>query len=76
MVNLKLRKKGVKTHRAPYSERIFIGVAIMIMIGLLWLKYLPNYPLEIALGISIVIILALLKDYWLPSSRRQFSKKR
>jgi hypothetical protein len=48
----------------------------MIMIGLLWLKYLPNYPMEIALGISIVILLALLKDYWLPSSRRQFSKKR
>jgi len=50
--------------RPPYSGRITMGVAIMVGIGLVWLKFLPNYPMEIALVISIVIIIALLKDYW------------
>jgi len=50
--------------RPPYSGRITMGVAIMVGIGLFWLKFLPNYPMEIALVISIVIVIALLKDYW------------
>lgn len=50
--------------RPPYSGRITMGVAIMVGIGLFWLKFLPNYPMEVALVISIVIVIALLKDYW------------
>jgi hypothetical protein len=50
--------------KPPYSGRITMGAAIMVAIGLLWLKFLPEYPMEIALVISIGIILALLKDYW------------
>ena len=41
-----------------------MGAAIMVAIGLLWLKFLPDYPMEIALAISIAIIALLLKDYW------------
>ncbi|WP_455364952.1 hypothetical protein [[Eubacterium] cellulosolvens] len=53
-----------RKEKPPYSDRIFMGVAMMVMIGLLWLKFLPGYPEEIALVISIGVILALLKDYW------------
>lgn len=62
-------KKQIEKKKPPYSDRIFIGVAIMIMIGLLWLKFLPELPMEIALAISIGIILALLKDYWYPARK-------
>jgi hypothetical protein len=41
-----------------------MGAAIMVAIGLFWLRFLPEYPMEIALAISIAIIAALLKDYW------------
>jgi len=54
-----LRKK-----KPPYSGRITMGAAIMVAIGLLWLRFLPEYPMEIALVISIAIIAVLLKDYW------------
>lgn len=50
--------------KPPYSGRIFMGAAIMIAMGLFWLKYLPQYPMEIGLAISIGIIMVLLKDYW------------
>jgi len=51
----------VKRERAPYSTRIFIGVSLMILIGLLWLKYLPQYPMEIALAISLITLFLLVK---------------
>jgi len=54
----------LKKKKPPYSSRIFMGVAVMVAIGLLWLKFLPGYPMEIALAISIAIIAVLLKDYW------------
>lgn len=54
-----LRKK-----KPPYSSRITMGAAIMVAIGLFWLRFLPEYPMEIALAISIAIIVVLLKDYW------------
>jgi len=41
-----------------------MGAAIMVAIGLFWLKFLPEYPMEIALVISIAIFAGLLKDYW------------
>jgi len=50
-----------KRKRAPYSDRIFIGVSLMILMGLLWLKYLPEYPMEIALVVSLVVLFLLLK---------------
>lgn len=54
----------LKKKKPPYSSRITMGVAIMVVIGLLWLRFLPDYPMEIALAISVAIIAALLKDYW------------
>jgi len=54
----------LKKKKPPYSSRITMGAAIMVAIGLLWLKFLPDYPMEIALAISIAIIALLLKDYW------------
>jgi hypothetical protein len=54
----------LKKKKPPYSSRITMGVAVMVAIGLLWLKFLPGYPMEIALAISIAIIAVLLKDYW------------
>jgi len=51
----------VKRERAPYSNRIFIGVSLMILLGLLWLKYLPQYPMEIALAISLITLFLLVK---------------
>ncbi len=41
-----------------------MGAAIMITLGLFWLKFLPEYPMEIALVISMAIFAVLLKDYW------------
>jgi len=54
----------LKKKKPPYSSRITMGVAVMVAIGLLWLKFLQGYPMEIALAISIAIIAVLLKDYW------------
>ena len=54
----------LKKEKPPYSGRITMGVAVMVAIGLFWLRFLPDYPMEIALAISIAIIAALLKDYW------------
>ena len=54
----------VTKKKPPYSGRLTMGFALMVAIGLFWLRFLPNYPLEIALAISIVIIVVLLKDYW------------
>jgi hypothetical protein len=54
----------LKKKKPPYSGRITMGAAIMVAIGLFWLRFLPEYPMEIALAISIAIIAALLKDYW------------
>jgi len=50
-----------KRKRTPYSDRIFIGVSLMIFIGLLWLKYLPEYPMEIALVVSLAVLFLLIK---------------
>jgi len=50
-----------KRKSAPYSDRIFIGVSLMILMGLLWLKYLPEYPMEIALVVSLVVLSLLIK---------------
>lgn len=50
--------------KPPYSSRITIGAAIMIALGLLWLRFLPEYPMEIALAVSFGIFAVLLKDYW------------
>jgi len=41
-----------------------MGAAIMVALGLFWLRFLPDYPMEIALVISIGIFALLLKDYW------------
>ena len=54
----------LKKKKPPYSGRITLGAAIMVAIGLFWLRFLPEYPMEIALVISIGIIALLLKDYW------------
>jgi hypothetical protein len=54
----------LKKKKPPYSDRLFIGSAIMVVVGLFWLKFLPEYPMEIALAISIAIFAVLLKDYW------------
>jgi len=55
----------LKKKKPPYSGRITMGAALMVFIGLLWLKFLPGYPMEIALAISMAIMAILLKDYWL-----------
>ncbi len=54
-------KEQVKKKKAPYSNRIFIGISLMIFIGLLWLKYLPQHPIEIAFIISLIALFLLLK---------------
>ena len=54
----------LKKKKPPYSSRITMGAAIMVAIGLFWLRFLPEYPMEIALVISIGIFALLLKDYW------------
>jgi hypothetical protein len=54
----------LKKKKPPYSSRITMGAAIMVALGLFWLKFLPEYPMEIALVISMAIFAVLLKDYW------------
>ena len=59
-----LMAETLKKKKPPYSGRITMGAAIMVAIGLVWLKFLPEYPMEIALVISLAIMAVLLKDYW------------
>jgi len=47
--------------KLSFSDRIFIGVSVMIFIGLLWLKFLEDklsmwYALIISLAIIFVIL--------------------
>jgi hypothetical protein len=56
--------QDLKKKKPPYSGRLTIGAAIMVALGLFWLRFLPQYPMEIALVISIAIFAVLLKDYW------------
>jgi hypothetical protein len=56
--------KELKKKKPPYSDRLFMGAAIMVVVGLFWLRFLPEYPMEIALAISMAIFAILLKDYW------------
>ena len=45
-----------------WSDRVFVGVSIMIAIGLLWMRYLiDKFSIWIALVISLAIIGILLR---------------
>ena len=44
-----------------WNDRLFVGVMIMIAIGLLWLKYLVNINIWFAFFVSMIILFALMK---------------
>jgi len=54
-----LEKIGLKTSR---GDRIFLGMVLLILIHLLWLKYLDKYlSLWFAFIISIILLVILVK---------------
>ena len=53
---------GFLPFKTSWSDRVFIGIALMIAIGLLWLKFLEKrLSLWVALILSLALIIILVK---------------
>jgi predicted small integral membrane protein len=54
-----LEKIGLKTSR---GDRIFLGMILLILIHLLWMRFIEKYlPLWFALIISLILLIIIVK---------------
>lgn len=56
-----LARKGFLPMQTTRGDRVFISILCMIIIFLLWLRYIPKVSLYIACVVSAVLIFILMK---------------